>query len=74
MRAYQSADDFQTMIDMLDVDGDGELQRNELQAFGASLGLDAEAVEWLFNAADLNCNGSVTADELMTLFYQPNFP
>ena len=56
------------------MDGNGQLERVELQAFGQALDLEPEAVEWLFNAADLNCNGSVSADELMALFYQPNFP
>ena len=49
------------MVDSLDKDGDSKVTKKELIA--AKI-LPADCASWLFDFADVDCSGSITATEL----------
>ena len=61
------------LFDVIDTNGDGKIDSREMQAHLLSTGYSTRTVDGIFNALDMDDDGTISRDELRNSFSQYDF-
>ena len=65
---------FQQQIDLLDTNGNGQLDKAEFMDMAKGMGFSMDGAKWFIDFCDKDCSGGCSAKELEAAFRDKKFP